>query len=185
VARQAPIGFRRKWEADTLTWGLDTLPKIVDTKAHHVDAAALHTLEITRPAPPTGRWFPDEMVVTIRGMAFMQTVADQITVACAIERYRNDHATLPKTLEELTPTYLAKIPHDVFTGAPLRYVLNADQKNYTIYAVGLDGVDDKGVPEPLAGPWLLQREQIGTDWVWNSAATDAPNATRSKTKKKK
>src|SRR2546430_4207139 len=51
---------------------------------------------------------------------------DQIVVACALERFRNDNEALAETLEKLVPNYLSAVPHDVFTGEPLRYTLSAE-----------------------------------------------------------
>ncbi len=39
----------------------------------------------------------------------------------AVERYRLAHASLPETLDQLVPGYLAAVPPDPFDGAPLRY----------------------------------------------------------------
>src|SRR5262249_39203379 len=39
----------------------------------------------------------------------------------AIAAYRADAGKFPEKLEDLVPKYLAKVPHDIFTGAPLHY----------------------------------------------------------------
>jgi hypothetical protein len=183
LAQQAPIGLRRKWEADTLHWGMTTLPKIVDTKTRRIDAVAFRQILQTRPDPGHPRRYPDQITMSIRSLAFTQTTIDQVIAACALERFRNDRGKLPEKLDELVPTYLSAVPHDVFTGEPLHYVLSSDRKDFTIYGVGPDGADNKASPAAMSGPWMLWQEQNATDWVWNSAALD-PSPPRKKTKSK-
>jgi hypothetical protein len=65
--------------------------------------------------------------------------------AVAVERYRRDHdGAPPHTLSDLVPHYLAAIPADPFTGAPLLYRAAADGGAYTIYSVGPNQKDDGG-----------------------------------------
>ena len=180
LERQAPVGFRRKWQADTLRWGMTELPKVADTKTHRIDIAARGNFARNRPAPPTGSRYPDQISLAIRSLAFTQTTADQIAIACALERFRNDTGALPQKLGELVPKYLAAVPHDVFTGEPLHYRLNPDGKNFTIYSVGADGIDNHGIPAAMTGSWMLWQNQPNTDWVWNSDAVDPPSNNRSK-----
>ncbi|HUS34084.1 MAG TPA: ABC transporter permease [Verrucomicrobiae bacterium] len=174
LAQQAPIGLRRKWEAETLHWGLTTLPKIVDTKTRRIDAVGFRQIPQTRPAPGHPRRYSDQITMSIRSLGFTQTTIDQVIAVCALERYRNDKGKLPEKLDELVPNYLSAVPHDVFTGQPLHYVRSSDLKDFTIYSVGPDGADNKASPAAMSGPWMLWQEQNGTDWVWNSAASDPP-----------
>lgn len=52
---------------------------------------------------------------------------------------------LPTSLSELAPQYLKQVPLDPFgRGEPLRY--RADSKNYTLWSIGPDGVNDNGKP---------------------------------------
>jgi hypothetical protein len=56
---------------------------------------------------------------------------DQASVRCAItivacERYRLAHGNWPKAASELVPTYLAKVPADLYTARPLRIRRIAD-----------------------------------------------------------
>jgi hypothetical protein len=64
-------------------------------------------------------------------------------IAVAMTRYRLDHGSLPKKLDELVPKYMDAIPIDPFDGRSLRLAIKKD--NYIIYSVGPDGVDDGGV----------------------------------------
>lgn len=183
LTKQAPIGVRRKWQAETLDWGMTTLPMIVDSKTRRIDAVAFRDIQQTRPDPGHPRRYPDQITMSIRSLAFTQTTVDQVIAACALERYRNDHGKLPEKLEDLLPNYLSALPHDVFTGKPLHYVLSPDLNHFTIYGVGPDSADDKAKPAAMSGPWMLWQEQNTTDWVWNSAAVE-PTPPKKKTKSK-
>jgi hypothetical protein len=65
--------------------------------------------------------------------------------AVAMTRYRLDHGSLPKQLDDLVPTYLDAIPTDPFTGKPIRLVIKSDQ--WIIYSVGPEGRDHGGVED--------------------------------------
>lgn len=182
VERQAPTGFRRKWQADTLRWGMTTLPKVADTTTHRIDPVALRDFQRSRPTPPTPDRYPDEIHIAVRSLAFTQTTTDQIVIACALERFRNDHGNLPAKLDDLVPTYLTAVPHDIFNGQPLHYSVNADGRNYIIYSVGSDAIDNNGIPAAMPGAWMFWQDQPNTDWVWNSSATDPVSHPRQKRK---
>jgi hypothetical protein len=87
------------------------------------------------------------------GLAKTQTYLHEAMLACALERYRlaNDH--FPETLELLSPQYVAKLPHDIITGQPLKYKLNADGQ-FILYSVGPNERDDGG------------QYRSDYDWVW-------------------
>jgi hypothetical protein len=61
----------------------------------------------------------------------------------AAELYRLDHGAYPKSLEALTPKYLAALPNDTFSGQPLLFKSLPD--GVLIYSVGPNGKDDGGV----------------------------------------
>jgi hypothetical protein len=63
-------------------------------------------------------------------------------IAFALGAYQRDQGSYPKTLNELAPKYLAKIPNDYFTGAPLAY--RPSEKGYLLYSFGPNGKDDGG-----------------------------------------
>ncbi len=62
--------------------------------------------------------------------------------ALAAERFRHARGRWPESLDELVPDYLAKVPLDPFTAAPLRFRRLDD--GLVIYSVGPDGSDDGG-----------------------------------------
>ncbi len=91
-----------------------------------------------------------------------QTLLQQARLACALERYRRDQGSLPLTLEQLVPGYVARLPRDVIDGAPLRY-RREDEGGFVLYSVALDARDDGGMPE--------DEKHSGTravDWLWRS-----------------
>jgi hypothetical protein len=65
-----------------------------------------------------------------------------IQTALAIERYRIDRGTPPRSLDDLTAGYLKNIPLDPFDGQRLRY-FPSDQ-GYLLYSIGPDRMDDEG-----------------------------------------
>src|SRR5215470_5948131 len=48
-----------------------------------------------------------------QNVARTQTMVNEATVACALERYRAAHGDLPETLEILVPDYIKKLPTDL------------------------------------------------------------------------
>lgn len=66
-------------------------------------------------------------------------------IAVAVRRFQLQNRRLPKTLEDLTPTYLATMPTDPFNDLPMRYIV--DGSGFRIYSVGVNRKDDSGVRE--------------------------------------
>lgn len=92
------------------------------------------------------RTFEQMVFSVLKNSARLQADVDLAYVACAIERYRLAHGSLPASLGDL-----ADIPCDVMDGKPLRYhVLGAD--NYLLYSIGWDGVDNGGKPRDMKKP---------------------------------
>jgi hypothetical protein len=61
---------------------------------------------------------------------------DALRLIVALERYRIQNQSLPKTLDALAPEFIAVIPLDRFTGQPFRYLL--DDTGYSITSTGPD-----------------------------------------------
>jgi hypothetical protein len=108
-----------------------------------------------------------------------------ILTAIALERFRHERGAYPKSLSELPEKFLSVPPVDFMDGQPLRYRL-ADDGRFSLYSVGLDGVDDGGkLPEQsgddnfLGSParYAGSRSRSGagtvraTDIVWPRPAT--------------
>lgn len=95
-------------------------------------------------------------------MAYMQTMANEALIACALERYRVAQGQYPDTLDSLTPHYLGKIPADIIGGKPLIY-RRTEEGKFMLYSVGWNMKDEGG---------LTRRDKSGSidyekgDWVW-------------------
>ena len=106
-----------------------------------------------------------------QGVLFFQTVCQEVTVACALERCRLAQGQYPASLDALVPTWLKQIPTDLLvpSGAPLKYRREADG-GFVLYSVGLNGVDDQGKPGLPQKDWRgVQSDSPRLDegdWVW-------------------
>jgi len=101
-----------------------------------------------------------------------QVALDQAAVACALERYRLAQGELPMTLDALVPTFIAKVPHDVIDGQPLRYRRTAPDQ-FVLYSVGWNETDDGGKVVLVKDSQPLRTDINEGDWVWSSAPQDA------------
>lgn len=96
-----------------------------------------------------------------------QISVDLARTAIALERYRLAHGKFPESLDALTPQFIAKVPHDVIGGQPLKYRREAKDR-FVLYSVGWNERDDGGVtfiPKNGSQP----RFEEG-DWVWRYPA---------------
>ncbi|MEO7273922.1 MAG: hypothetical protein ABI211_18140 [Vicinamibacterales bacterium] len=97
-------------------------------------------------------------------------------VATAVARYRLAHAaTLPATLDELTPELLPSLPIDPYSGKSLRYA--KQDSGFVVYSIGRNETDDDGkeLNQQLSkrwGPYSRAREtaDIGLRVEFNRAA---------------
>jgi hypothetical protein len=109
----------------------------------------------------------------------LQTEAKRRLAVTAISlmRYKLKYGRFPERLDALTISFVAAVPLDPMSGAPLRYRLNSDG-SFMLYSVGEDGKDDGGDPQPIAdASSRLTSVQAngwgGRDWVWPQPATNA------------
>jgi len=93
-----------------------------------------------------------------------QSIAEQAAIACALERYYRGHQRYPEKLEQLTPDFMAAIPHDVMDGAPMRYRAENDG-SYILYSIGWNRTDDGGVVARKPGKSQNLDIKDG-DWPW-------------------
>ena len=94
-------------------------------------------------------------VKAIQRFAYNQTAANEGAVACALERYHLAHGDYPETLAALTPQFIAKLPHDMVGGQPLKYRRTNDGR-FVLYSVGWNETDDGGLEvagSPEKGDW--------------------------------
>jgi hypothetical protein len=98
----------------------------------------------------------------ISKIAQCQANVDLARVACALERYRLAHDNYPKSLDELEPQFIGKIPRDIINGEPLHYRLKPDGQ-FVLYSVGWNETDDGGTVV-LTKSGSVDRDK--GDWVW-------------------
>lgn len=86
------------------------------------------------------------------GMARTLAMVHAARVAVAVALYRLDRASLPATLDDLIPAYLASLPIDPYSGKPV--LLAIESGGYVAYSVGPNRRDDHGrlasaTPRPI------------------------------------
>ena len=74
--------------------------------------------------------------------------------ACAVERYRLAHGTLPEDLDALVPTFMAAVPIDPFRDdqGPISYRIREDG-SYVIYSWGQNRRDDHAITPEKGNNW--------------------------------
>lgn len=77
---------------------------------------------------------------------YLQQRRDGMIVAVALELYKLKHGSYPATLDPLVPELLPAIPQDRYTGGPILYILKDNKP--VVYSVGVDRIDNQGVPPP-------------------------------------
>lgn len=168
-----PVGW---FEQNKLMLGrmhLDLIQPAVDQQARTVSPATVGRLDQAcrdfRMSPYN--WFA-RMLIPVLGnaakkFAIGQASVDLARVACALERYRLAHGSYPETLDVLSPNFLAKLPHDVISGQPLKYRRTAEGQ-FVLYSVGWNATDEGGLVVLGKGSKPNVDWERG-DWVWTSA----------------
>jgi hypothetical protein len=95
-----------------------------------------------------------------------QACVDLARVACALERSRIKQGNYPDSLTALTPAFMAKLPHDVINGQPLKYH-RTDDGRFVLYSVGWNETDDGG---QLALTKSGNADWNKGDWLWHYPA---------------
>lgn len=134
----------------------------IDAAGHRIDARAVDrstaALQVRRgPYTFVALLMVPALVGQQPRMGRIASGLDQARVACALERFRLARKAYPETVQELAPAFLAQVPHDLITGAPLRYARTGDA--YRLYALGWNGTDEGGT---------RAREATEGDWVWST-----------------
>jgi hypothetical protein len=93
----------------------------------------------------------------------VHTFLDQARIACAAERYWLAHGWYPESLSELVPTYLPKIPTDIYSAAPMKYQRFGDG-SFRLYSVGKNRTDEGSDVDPKA--------HEGGDIIWLYAPSE-------------
>ncbi len=122
-------------ESIYLVQGLDIQ---VETENHRLDGYFISPVGVMLPA----------ISKRVNQLFQQQLMHEGFMAMLAIETYRAEHGQLPRTLEQLTPNYLPKVPDDPFNpGHPMQYKL--ERGGYVLYVAGADGDLDGGdEPDP-------------------------------------
>ena len=99
----------------------------------------------------------------VKKFAHGQTSVNLARTAIALERYRLAHGEFPEALDALAPQFIAKVPHDVIGGQPLKYRRTNDRQ-FVLYSIGWNEKDDGGVTGHRNGGTAPNFES--GDWVW-------------------
>ncbi len=91
-----------------------------------------------------------------------QSLNDRARIAVALERHRLAHGQFPENLAALSPQFIAKLPHDVINGQPLKYRRTGDG-SFILYSVGWNETDDGGSVALTKGGGVDPKKG---DWVW-------------------
>jgi hypothetical protein len=101
----------------------------MDPLNHRVDLNQIHQANLTLNRL-TARWSPHTALVGFITPNFSkaavtvlrnETMARQAAVACAIKRFQLQNNRPPHNLAELVPTFIDRIPEDLFTRKPMAY----------------------------------------------------------------
>jgi hypothetical protein len=132
------------------------------------DADGIYSKRLTSSHPYNwfARWLLPALQSAAKKFVQGQAATDFARIAIALERHRLAHGHFPETLDVLAPKFLAKIPHDIITGKPLKY-RRTDDGNFILYSVGWNETDDGGMPALTKSG---SADPKNGDWVWTSTA---------------
>jgi hypothetical protein len=121
---------------------IDRLPTYQQTDAARAMVAELRAADTSLIAVRVGSLiipaFDKVLNAALRHHAWQRS----LSCIMAAEQFRLANGRLPRSLDELTPAFLAAVPIDPFDGKPLRY--RNDAGCFTVYSVGPDRTDDGG-----------------------------------------
>lgn len=125
--------------ADTL---LDELKQQADmSPAQREKAQSAHTEGESDLIMIASLW--DAYMLGLENRDAAEAVQALVVTALALERYRVEKGEYPTTLDALVPAYVREVPRDAMDREPLRYRMEGGR--YTLWSIGLNGVDDGGV----------------------------------------
>lgn len=177
-ARQMPSGWFDQNKASIARVHTEHTLRIIDLKERRYDAVAAKAAkqafdaEISNASPYNlfSRMLLTDIEKSSTRFVRAQASLDFARVGIALERHRLALGEFPASLDILSPRFLAKLPHDVINGKPLKYRRNADG-SFLLYSVGWNETDDGGevVMEKMEKGGERVDWKLG-DWVWASAA---------------
>jgi|GEM_PF-3023421 len=146
-----PPGFEQK-RLGTLPGNRGALDRMYDTAEAEAALPPRSRAALSLVQSPTGYLLLDTSLMGVDRLVEWHE-ALELDVACvrvylALERFKAAAGQYPATLEELVPTYLSTLPLDPMVRGPLGYkriAMDSEGREYLLYSVGLDGVDNGGV----------------------------------------
>jgi hypothetical protein len=133
----------------------------------HADEVMSVETKTTTPYNILEKMMLPELGNCAKKFAYAQSSVDQARTAIALERYRLAHGEFPEALDALAPQFIAKVPHDVIGGQPLKYRREANGQ-FVLYSVGWNETDDGGVV--VFKKKGMNVEINEGDWVWRYPA---------------
>jgi hypothetical protein len=176
--RAIPSGWFYQNQLNADRFYTETLLPAVDWEHHRVSPSTIEQIDQsikTQRLTPYNALYKWLTAPFIKKAALSQTYVDETVVACALERFRLAHGSLPQNLDALVPEFINQLPHDVIDGQPLHYRRLPDDQ-YVLYSVGWNEKDDGG---QIAMNGVNQNFDEG-DWVWFSQPQPRPSASEGK-----
>jgi len=149
---------------------IDTIQRYIDAVNHpkelpstlaDIEAAIASSPTWNKIRNPLSHLATPPIFSIAKKMAAFQTMLRSLATACALERYRMAHGSLPSTLEDLVPVFLPSVPSDPLTGKPLCYK-PSESRSYLIYGAGWDQTDNGGTS--ITAPADFQKIAVQADW---------------------
>ena len=106
----------------------------------------------------------------LRSATKIEVFRQMCLAAILLERHRLAHGSYPRQLNEVKGSESGEVPHDWYSGAPLKYQ-RLESGGYLLYSVGVNGADDGGDPTPAKGEDKVSLYS-GKDIVWPRAVPD-------------
>jgi hypothetical protein len=172
IMRLVPSGWFYQNQYRCVRMTKEFLLSVVDLKQETVSPGLAHEsdrrlMAETRQASPYNileRMLMPALGRAVKNFAYAQSSVDLARTAIALERYRLAHGEYPESLDALAPQFIAKVPHDVIGGQPLKYRREANGL-FTLYSVGWNETDDGGVVVfKESSPDRVDVDK--GDWVW-------------------
>jgi ABC-type transport system involved in multi-copper enzyme maturation permease subunit len=161
LQRFYPQGWALHRQARIYQIWKDRINPMIDAEQQRFYPARHAALERTfsRGGLYLNRWSANGLEYLGSAIAHSHMSIQLARVAIAVERYRNANQRLPRTLDELAPDFLERLPHDIINGEPLVFRQRSPD-DYVVYSVGPNEMDNGG--------------QHHADWVFRSKPVSRP-----------
>lgn len=173
-ARQIPSGWFEQNKASIARVHTEHTLRMIDLKERRYDAVAAKAAkqafdaEISNISPYNlfSRMLLPAIEKASTRFVRAQASLDLARVGIALERHRLAHGESPESLNALVPQFIAKLPHDVINGQPLKY-RRTETGGFILYSVGWNEKDDGGTVV-MTSSKTPSVDMTQGDWVWAS-----------------